>query len=82
MSDNITAKLLAHERQLRAEMITRGFVTGLSGNSVFVKRIDSDIADGTAWPRCEASFWPLVVGDEVLLLRLGSGWIVADRVIR
>lgn len=69
---------VARDQELQ---IVRGTVTGTSGNSVFVKRNGTESADAAPWPKC-AGGAALIIGDEVLLVRTGGGYVVVDKIIR
>lgn len=61
-------------------MFARGTVTGTDGARVLVQRPGEAAADPTPYPRLDG--WTPEVGDEVLLLRVGSGWVVLGRIVR
>jgi hypothetical protein len=58
----------------------RGTVTGTSGSLVLVQRQGESAADPIGYPRL-ASYSP-ASGDEVLLVRVGGGYVVLGRVLR
>ena len=68
------------DREYRARVF-RATVTGTSGNLVTVQRPGQGSADAQSYPRL-ASYSSPVNGDEVLVIRLGDGLIVAGKVSR
>lgn len=62
------------------QAFVRATVTGTSGSLVLVQRQGAAGADPAGYPRL-ASYTPSA-GDEVLMVRLGAGYIVLGRVVR
>jgi hypothetical protein len=70
------------------KVIFRAVVTGVSGNKVFIKRTGQTVADEQSYPRIISYGIPTgtgsvpVVDDEVIVLRVGGGWIIVGKVLR
>jgi hypothetical protein len=62
------------------DVIWRGTVTGTVGNLVTVQRPGMTAADPQSYPRL-SSYTP-AVSDEVIVLRVGRGYIVCGKVVR
>jgi hypothetical protein len=62
------------------QAFVRGIVTGTSGGLVIVQRQGADGPDPAGYPRL-ASYSP-GSGDEVLLVRVGAGYVVLGRLVR
>jgi hypothetical protein len=63
------------------EFVFRAIVTGTSGNRVLVRRATQTAADAQAYPRLAAYSSP-TVADEVLVIRLGGGFLVVGKIVR
>lgn len=57
----------------------RAVVTGFDGVQVFVRRNGQSAADTASYPVADGL--TLLVGDEVVLQKVGSGWIVQSRIV-
>jgi hypothetical protein len=62
-------------------LFVRGIVTDTSGNLVEVQRTGVASADGQLWPKLACYASPQV-DDEVLLVRVGEGWVVHNVIER
>lgn len=80
--DDIATPILATVREDQESQIPRALVTAISGNSVQIRLLDSATPNPNYWPRAAASTWPLVIGDEVIVLRSGGGYVVLDKLVR
>lgn len=56
-------------------------VTGTSGNLIFIKRSGQSASDAQAYPK-NASYASPIAGDEVVLRRVGTGWVVDYKISR
>ena len=63
------------------ERVFRATVTGVSGNLVTIQRPGQASADTQSYPRLVSYATP-AAADEVLVVRLGDGWIVVGKVTR
>lgn len=63
------------------ERVFRATVTGVSGNLVTIQRPGQAAADAQSYPRL-VSYTTPTAADEVLVVRLGDGWLVVGKVTR
>lgn len=63
------------------ERVFRATVTGVSGNLVTIQRPGQTAADTQSYPAL-ASYGSPTATDEVLVIRLGDGWVVAGKIVR
>ncbi len=61
--------------------IFRAIVTGTSGNRVFIKRTGQASADAQAYPAL-ASYTTPTTDDEVIVVKVGIGYIVLGKIVR
>lgn len=66
---------------LWGERMFRAVVTGTSGNLVTVKRTGQGSADPQSYAKL-ASYSAPAVNDEVLVVKVGGGWLVCGKVTR
>ena len=67
--------------ELWGQRVFRAVVTGTSGNLVTIQRTGQAASDPQSYAKL-ASYSSPQVSDEVVVLRVGSGWIVMGRVLR
>ena len=63
------------------ERVFRAAVTGTSGNLVTIQRPGQPAADTQSYPRL-VSYTSPTAGDEVVVMKLGGGWIILGEIIR
>jgi hypothetical protein len=78
---NLAALIQGMFEGLWGERVFRATVTGTSGNLVTIQRTGQAAADPQSYAKL-ASYSSPQVADEVVVLRVGSGWIVMGKVIR
>ncbi len=78
---NLAQKVDALIRRNGRETMFRATVTGTSGNLVTVRRTGQLIPDVQSYAKL-ASYSSPVADDEVIVLRIGGGYIVLGKVTR
>lgn len=73
-------EVVKNVRQENEEQITRAVVVANVGNQVELKRMGASDKDPTSWPKLSGV--TVVVGDEVLIVKTGGGFIVIGKVLR
>ena len=78
---NPVADILARFDRLYRERVFRAVVTGTSGEPVIIQRTGQANPDPQAYPRLESYESP-AENDEVIVQRVGDGYIVLGKVAR
>ncbi len=69
---------MIQEQQRTAQF--RAVITGLSGNSVLIRRTDQEYPDAVAYPANKDVAW--AIGDEAVMLAIGSSYVAVCRIDR
>lgn len=78
---NLVADILDRVDRLLRERTVRVTVTGTSGSLVTIQRTGQSAPDAQSYPKL-ASYGSPTNGDEVIIQRVGDGWIVLGKVVR
>jgi hypothetical protein len=81
MTINIGAWVVDRFDQMFGERVFSATVTGTSGNLVTIKRPGQVAADPQSYPRLVSYATP-TAADEVMVLKLGDGWICVGKITR
>lgn len=77
---NLQSELAAAINTSQDDQIWRGVVTGTLGDLVYVRRAEQSVADTQPYPHLD-SYTP-TVADEVIVARVGKGYIIIGKVVR
>lgn len=78
---NILKQAMELFRQDQREQLFRAVVTGTSGDLVTIQRTGYSTPDTQSYPRL-ASYSAPQVNDEVIVARVGKGYVVLGEVLR
>lgn len=78
--ENPLSIILEQARRANRDMIQRAVVESMDGNQAFVYRDSQFLRDPISYPTIDGL--TVVANDEVLLLRVGTGYVVCGKILR
>ena len=80
MSDNFLADAKSVAAAMDAEQFFRAVVQGNVGNLVTIRRTGHSVDDAQSYPKL--NFTSVNVGDEVIVAKVGSGFVILGQIRR